>query len=345
MSDEVVKVALIGMSENEQKRLNAAFDYSKNRSIAYVACELQDADPAVLMVNADDPEQLFAWQNYKDRLAENNGNIPPSVMVSRDREFQTEAYKLRRPLIASRVINLLDQIRANCFEHVNNDLEADNDPANNDPDVAEVLEINNDLAAGNDPANNDPDVAEVLEINSDLAADNDPANNDLDVGEVLEINSDLAAGNDLAIMIDDSPDIINIGDAWVVRSADKSEAQTETCKVLVVDDSLPVRIQMDQALKQFDADVDFAKTGEEAFDYINNNDYDVIFLDVVLPGVDGYEICKFIKEDKTKDTPVIMLTGNSSPQDKIKGKLVGCDTYLIKPVGKVVFREVMNQYL
>lgn len=322
MSDEVVKVALIGMSENEQKRLNAAFDYSKNRSIAYVACELQDADPAVLMVNADDPEQLFAWQNYKDRLAENNGNIPPSVMVSRDREFQTEAYKLRRPLIASRVINLLDQIRANCFEHVNNDLEADNDPANNDPDVAEVLEINNDLAAGNDPANNDPDV-----------------------GEVLEINSDLAAGNDLAIMIDDSPDIINIGDAWVVRSADKSEAQTETCKVLVVDDSLPVRIQMDQALKQFDADVDFAKTGEEAFDYINNNDYDVIFLDVVLPGVDGYEICKFIKEDKTKDTPVIMLTGNSSPQDKIKGKLVGCDTYLIKPVGKVVFREVMNQYL
>lgn len=322
MSDEVVKVALIGMSENEQKRLNAAFDYSKNRSIAYVACELQDADPAVLMVNADDPEQLFAWQNYKDRLAENNGNIPPSVMVSRDREFQTEAYKLRRPLIASRVINLLDQIRANCFEHVNNDLEADNDPANNDPDVAEVLEINNDLAAGNDPANND-----------------------LDVGEVLEINSDLAAGNDLAIMIDDSPDIINIGDAWVVRSADKSETQTEACKVLVVDDSLPVRIQMDQALKQFDADVDFAKTGEEAFDYINNNDYDVIFLDVVLPGVDGYEICKFIKEDKTKDTPVIMLTGNSSPQDKIKGKLVGCDTYLIKPVGKVVFREVMNQYL
>lgn len=115
--------------------------------------------------------------------------------------------------------------------------------------------------------------------------------------------------------------------------------------MLVVDDSLPVRIQMDQALKQFDADVDFAKTGEEAFDYINNNDYDVIFLDVVLPGVDGYEICKFIKEDKTKDTPVIMLTGNSSPQDKIKGKLVGCDTYLIKPVGKVVFREVMNQYL
>jgi len=78
---------------------------------------------------------------------------------------------------------------------------------------------------------------------------------------------------------------------------------------------------------------------------VNENNYDIIFLDIILPGIDGYEVCKAIKEGKCKDTPVIMLTGNSSPADRIKGNLSGCDTYLIKPVGQVVFQEIINQYL
>ncbi|MDZ7736476.1 MAG: response regulator [Gammaproteobacteria bacterium] len=71
----------------------------------------------------------------------------------------------------------------------------------------------------------------------------------------------------------------------------------------MVDDSLPVRIQLDQALKAFAEKVDFAETGEEAFELINGNNYDLIFLDVILPGVDGYEICKVMKRGKAKDTP------------------------------------------
>ncbi|MDZ7737435.1 MAG: response regulator [Gammaproteobacteria bacterium] len=123
------------------------------------------------------------------------------------------------------------------------------------------------------------------------------------------------------------------------------EAASKGCAALVVDDSLPVRIQLDQALKAFAQKVDFAETGEEAFELINGNNYDLIFLDVILPGVDGYEICKVIKQGKAKDTPVIMLTSNSSPADRIKGKLAGCDTYLIKPVGEAVFQEVVHNYL
>ncbi len=114
---------------------------------------------------------------------------------------------------------------------------------------------------------------------------------------------------------------------------------------LVVDDSLPVRIQMSQALKPFTDHVDFAESGEEALELIKTNEYQLIFLDVVLPGMDGYEICKTIRKGKAKDTPVIMLTSNSSPADKIKGRLAGCDTYLIKPVGETVFKEIVLQYL
>jgi twitching motility two-component system response regulator PilG len=95
-------------------------------------------------------------------------------------------------------------------------------------------------------------------------------------------------------------------------------------KALVVDDSLPVRIQM----------------------FIDKNVYDVIFLDVILPGVDGYDICKEIKQDPVKgNTPVIMLTSNSSPADRVKGKLSGCDTYLIKPLRHDIFEAVVREYL
>ena len=117
------------------------------------------------------------------------------------------------------------------------------------------------------------------------------------------------------------------------------------CTALVVDDSLPVRVQMDLALRPFASHVDFAETGEKAFELIQQNVYDIVFLDVILPGADGYEICKFIKSDPSrKGTPVIMLTSNSSPADRIKGRLAGCDTYLIKPVRHEVFLGVVERY-
>ncbi len=115
---------------------------------------------------------------------------------------------------------------------------------------------------------------------------------------------------------------------------------------LVVDDSLPVRIQMKKALINIAGRVDFAETGEEAEKLIRSNNYDIIFLDVILPGVDGYDLCKMIKKDPQKaKTPVIMLTSNSSPADSIKGKMAGCDTYLIKPVRQDIFKEVIHEYL
>ncbi len=62
--------------------------------------------------------------------------------------------------------------------------------------------------------------------------------------------------------------------------------------------------------------------------------------------MDGYQICRTIKRaKKTKGTPVIMLTGKASPIDRVKGKLVGCDAYLTKPVDHVKFDKVVQTYL
>lgn len=123
-------------------------------------------------------------------------------------------------------------------------------------------------------------------------------------------------------------------------------ASSNDITALVVDDSLPVRIQMKMALQGIASEVDFAETGEQALELLAGNSYSIIFLDVILPGIDGYKVCRTIKKDLEKQkTPVIMLTGNSSSTDQVKGKLAGCDAYLIKPVKQALFREIIDQYL
>jgi CheY-like chemotaxis protein len=115
---------------------------------------------------------------------------------------------------------------------------------------------------------------------------------------------------------------------------------------LIVDDSLLIRRQMQMALEPMVGRVDQAEDGLQAMALIAANAYDIVFLDVVLPGADGYKICRMIKQDKrAKDTPVIMLTGKSSPFDRVKGKLAGCDTYLTKPVDTPTFEKVLRHYL
>ena len=161
----------------------------------------------------------------------------------------------------------------------------------------------------------------------------------------LEAVATEALGFSPVLAIDPRDDLASSNDIQPVPNRHgMSEAQT-SCTALVVDDSLPVRVQMDLALRPFASRVDFAETGERAFELIGENVYDIVFLDVILPGADGYEICKAIKANpETKHTPVIMLTSNSSPADRIKGKLAGCDTYLIKPVRHDVFMEVVDRY-
>lgn len=126
----------------------------------------------------------------------------------------------------------------------------------------------------------------------------------------------------------------------------KSEAGTGIYKALVVDDSLPVRKQVGVALRRAGITAEFAEDAESAIQLIDDRNYDILFLDVVLPGKDGYEICKAVKRDKDKKhIPVVMLTGKSSPFDKVKGKLSGCDAYLTKPVSLKEFNQTLSKWL
>lgn len=116
-------------------------------------------------------------------------------------------------------------------------------------------------------------------------------------------------------------------------------------RALVVDDSPTVRKQLELELEASSIHVDSAETGESGLDLMGKNDYDIIFLDVMLPGADGYQICKSIKKNpQLKQIPVVMLTSKSSPFDRVRGSLAGCDTYLTKPVDYQAFKQVLEKY-
>jgi two-component system, cell cycle response regulator len=117
--------------------------------------------------------------------------------------------------------------------------------------------------------------------------------------------------------------------------------------VLVVDDNATVRMFMQAKLAPFGFEVDIAETGEEAIGLSATQEYTCVFLDVVLPGIDGYQVCKLVKANRQamKKTAVVMLTSRSSPFDKLRGSLAGCDEYLTKPLDETRLFEVIAQFL
>ncbi|WP_051235629.1 response regulator [Marinimicrobium agarilyticum] len=116
-------------------------------------------------------------------------------------------------------------------------------------------------------------------------------------------------------------------------------------KALVADDSLAVRRQLEIEFERMGCDLTVVADGEAALAAVKKAHYDIIFLDVIMPGLDGYSVCKSIRRTElNRKTPVVMLTSKSSHFDRIKGKLSGCDTYLTKPINHNEFCSVTEQH-
>jgi len=106
-------------------------------------------------------------------------------------------------------------------------------------------------------------------------------------------------------------------------------------KVLVIDDSKTIRRTAETLLKKVGCNVVTAENGFEALPIISSNHPDIIFIDIMMPRLDGYQTCSLIKNNaQFKNTPVIMLSSKDGLFDKAKGRIVGSDQYLTKPFSK-----------
>ena len=100
-------------------------------------------------------------------------------------------------------------------------------------------------------------------------------------------------------------------------------------KVLVVDDEKLIVKGIRFSLEQDGMEVDCAYDGEEALNMAKANEYDMILLDIMLPKMDGFEVCQAIRE--FSDMPIVMLTAKGDDMDKILGLDYGADDYITKP--------------
>ena len=128
------------------------------------------------------------------------------------------------------------------------------------------------------------------------------------------------------------------------KPAKKIATERGEFHALVVDDSAAIRKQLELELRGTSISADYAVCGKDALDKISKNQYDLIFLDIIMPDIYGYEVCKQLrKKENYKRTPVIMLSGKTEPLDEVEGILAGATTYLLKPVKHNDFQKTLNR--
>ena len=129
-----------------------------------------------------------------------------------------------------------------------------------------------------------------------------------------------------------------------MSDADNPEVRAAK-KVLVIDDSNTIRRSAEIFLKQGGYEVVLAEDGFDALSKVNDHDPDVIFCDILMPRLDGYQTCAIIKRNpRFTSTPVIMLSSKDGLFDKARGRMVGSQDYLTKPFTKDQLLQAVAQY-
>ena len=124
-------------------------------------------------------------------------------------------------------------------------------------------------------------------------------------------------------------------------------APTAAHTILIVDDSMAVRAHLRSMLEARRFGVSEAVSVDAALELLDRQEIDCVLMDVLMPGLDGHEGCRRIKArpGRARSLPVVMLTSRSSPFDRVRGKMAGCDAYLTKPVDARELEQVLQQHL
>ena len=119
----------------------------------------------------------------------------------------------------------------------------------------------------------------------------------------------------------------------------------DNLKIMVIDDSSTIRRSAEIFLGQAGYKIVLAEDGFDALAKINDSHPDLIFCDILMPRLDGYQTCALIKKSaKFRDTPVIMLSSKDGLFDRARGAMVGSDEYLTKPFTKDSLLKTVRNY-
>jgi twitching motility two-component system response regulator PilG len=140
--------------------------------------------------------------------------------------------------------------------------------------------------------------------------------------------------------------------ALAIRLSEMEEQQTahdsmsKNRKILVVDDSPTVRKLISGKLEKCGHEVVCAVDGVDALEKINDLKPDLVLLDITMPRMDGYQVCKLIRSNEAmKDVPVVMISGKDGFFDKVRGRMAGTSGYITKPFGPETLMKTVETYL
>ncbi|CAH0531992.1 Response regulator MprA [Allocatenococcus thiocycli] len=102
-------------------------------------------------------------------------------------------------------------------------------------------------------------------------------------------------------------------------------------RVLIVEDSIQIAANIGEYLEIMGHSVDFSYTGQAALELLSENQFDVMILDIMMPGLDGLSTCRKIREQGREHLPILFLTACDTLEDKLAGFAAGGDDYLVKP--------------
>lgn len=125
-------------------------------------------------------------------------------------------------------------------------------------------------------------------------------------------------------------------------------ANSAKYNALVVDDNIPSQklLGLSLSMQPQIGEIEYAEHGKMALLKAQNKIFDIVFLDAKMPGMDGYEVCTQLRQlPDYEHTPIIMVTGLTSPMDEAKGIIAGSTNYVTKPVQQLAFKELITREL
>jgi twitching motility two-component system response regulator PilG len=131
-----------------------------------------------------------------------------------------------------------------------------------------------------------------------------------------------------------------------VETGSSDGVERVTIKVMIIDDSNTIRRTAEALLKKAGYEVLTASDGFEAMSMITDHNPDIIFVDIMMPRLDGYQTCQLIKNNKKfRDTPVIMLSSKDGLFDRARGRIAGSEEHVNKPFTQEELIDVINKYV
>jgi twitching motility two-component system response regulator PilG len=134
--------------------------------------------------------------------------------------------------------------------------------------------------------------------------------------------------------------------AWGNDVSEETQSGFSGLKIMVIDDSKTIRRTAENLLRKAGCEVITAVDGFEALSLVADHQPDLIFVDIMMPRLDGYQTCALIKANKAySDTPVVMLSSKDGLFDRAKGRLAGSDQYLTKPFTREELLDAIRRHI